>query len=81
MKYTYENVSLLTFFKTPDIPAAFFHFQKAAHGGCVEACLALANIHKPYQTVLQGLTQPLENVELKYKVVTKKFILLFSIYK
>eukprot|EP01126_Amoeba_proteus_P057527 TRINITY_DN7326_c0_g1_i10.p1 TRINITY_DN7326_c0_g1~~TRINITY_DN7326_c0_g1_i10.p1 ORF type:complete len:495 (-),score=97.68 TRINITY_DN7326_c0_g1_i10:91-1575(-) len=52
---------------TPETPAAFFHFQLAAHGGCLEALLALANIHGSNQNVLQNLDVPLEDVDLKIK--------------
>jgi len=42
--------------KRPDVPAAFFfwHFQKAAIGGCVEALLACARIFSVRQDVLEG---------------------------
>uniref|UniRef100_A0A6B2L0Y9 Alpha-type protein kinase domain-containing protein n=1 Tax=Arcella intermedia TaxID=1963864 RepID=A0A6B2L0Y9_9EUKA len=39
---------------SPDVPAAFFHFQKAALGGCPEAMLAVARIHSKNQDVLVG---------------------------
>lgn len=43
-----------TFDKTPDVPGAFFHFQKAALGGVIEAMLACARIFSPKQDVLDG---------------------------
>jgi len=42
------------FDKTPDVPAAFYHFQTAALGGCVDALLACARIFSPKQEVLEG---------------------------
>jgi len=43
------------FDSTPDIPAAFYHFQKAAFLGSIEACLVLARIYGPNQDILEGM--------------------------